>query len=128
MLFVSKSSFFEIFFEIFWRLTNRICTYTICTMLDLRNIVGFEWDKGNTEKSYKKHGIRPREAEELFLDEHVLLIEDARHSQKEKRFIAIGKIEQKLLFSIFTLRNSMIRIISVRKANNKERRRYEEET
>lgn len=96
-------------------------------MVDLRMIVGFEWDEGNIEKSYKKHGITPKEAEELFLDEHVLLVEDIKHSQIEKRFIAIGKtIQQKLLFTAFIIRNSRIRIISVRRANNKERRKYEE--
>lgn len=95
-------------------------------MVDLRKIVGFEWDEGNIEKSYKKHGITPKETEELFLDEHVLLVEDIKHSQIEKRFIAIGKtIQQKLLFAVFIIRNSRIRTISVRRANNKERRKYE---
>ena len=96
-------------------------------MVDLRKIVGFEWDEGNIGKSYKKHGITPKETEELFLDEHVLLVEDIKHSQIEKRFIAIGKtIQQKLLFAAFIIRNSRIRTISVRRANNKERRQYEE--
>jgi len=96
-------------------------------MVDLRKIKGFEWDEGNIDKSYKKHGITPNEAEEVFLDEHVLLVEDIKHSQIEKRFIAIGKtIQQKLLFAAFIIRNSRIRTISVRRANNKERRQYEE--
>lgn len=96
-------------------------------MLDIRNIVGFEWDKGNIEKSYKKHGIRPKEAEELFLDEEILILEDTEHSKQEKRFEAIGKIiEGKILFLAFTLRRDKIRIISARAANQKERRRYEQ--
>ena len=28
-------------------------------MIDLSKVVGFEWDKGNIDKSYKKHGINP---------------------------------------------------------------------
>lgn len=96
-------------------------------MLDLNSIIGLEWDKGNINKSYLKHGITTREAEELFLDEHALLIEDIKHSQKEERFIAIGKTtEKKILFAAFTVRNNKIRTISVRPANRKERRQYEE--
>lgn len=98
-------------------------------MIDLVRIVEFEWDKDNIDKSYKKHSITSKETEELFLDENVLFIEDVKHSQKEERFIAIGKTTQNtLLFAVFTIRNNKIRIISVRKANQKERRKYEETT
>ena len=56
-------------------------------MVDFGNIAGFEWDKGNANKSYQKHGITPNEAEEVFLDPEQLIFEDNKHSQKEKRFI-----------------------------------------
>jgi len=96
-------------------------------MLDLRNIVGFEWDKGNVDKNYQKHGITPNEAEEVFLDPEQLVFEDDKHSQKEKRFTIIGKIrESNILFLSFTIRKNRVRIISVRKANIKERRKYEQ--
>ncbi len=96
-------------------------------MVDLSKIVGFEWDQGNIEKSYLKHGITIRETEESFLDENVFLQEDIKHSEKEERFIAISKTtKNKTLFSIFTIRNKKIRIISTRPANKKERRLYEE--
>lgn len=103
-------------------------------MVDLSKITGFEWDKGNIDKSYQKHGISIREAEEAFLDKHVFLQEDIKHSEKEERFIAISKTRKnEMLFSIFTTRNNeqssstkKIRIISTRVANKKERRLYEE--
>lgn len=96
-------------------------------MVDLSKLFGFDWDKWNIEKSLKKHGVSPNETEELFLDESVLLIEDLKHSQKEERFIAIGETTQgTLLFAVFTVRGDRIRIVSVRKANEKERRKYEE--
>lgn len=95
-------------------------------MLNLNKIKEFEWDSGNLDKSYKKHGITPKEAEESFLDEHLLLLNDSKHSKSEKRFIALGRTtEDKLLFAAFTIRNNKIRIISVRLANKKERREYE---
>lgn len=96
-------------------------------MIDLRKVIGFEWDKGNTDKSYQKHGITPNQAEEIFLDKDVLLQEDIAHSQTEQRLIAIGKTEtKKILFVVFIERRGMIRIISARGANKKERRKYEE--
>lgn len=95
-------------------------------MIDLGNIVGFVWDAGNIDKNLQKHGITPNEAEAIFLDENVLLQEDVKHSQKEERFIAIGKIRgEKILLAVFTVRDEQIRIISARGANQKERRRYE---
>lgn len=98
-------------------------------MIDLSEITGFEWDKGNIDKSYQKHGTTPKETEELFLDEDVLLLEDVKHSQKEERYIAIGQTaENKVLFTVFTIRDNKMRIISARRANKKERRRYEEKT
>jgi len=95
-------------------------------MLDLRNIVRFEWDKGNFEKSYKKHGVLSNEAEEIFLDEEILILEDTEHSKQEERFEAIGKIiKGRILFLAFTVRKDKMRIISARTANEKERRLYE---
>src|SRR6266566_4742850 len=95
-------------------------------MIDLSKILGFEWDKGNIDKSYKKHGINPNETEEIFLDEHVRIEKDVKHQQQEERFIAIGKTtEEKILFVIFTIRIDKIRIISGRKANKKEREVYQ---
>lgn len=95
-------------------------------MVDLGKITRFEWDEGNIDKSYEKHGITPKEAEEVFLDEHITIEKDIKHDQKEERFIAIGKtFEGKMLFVVFTLRNNKIRVISGRIVNKKERRVYE---
>lgn len=87
----------------------------------------FEWDRGNLDKSYQKHGITPNESEEIFLDENLQVAPDVRHAQSEPRFAAFGKTTGgKLLFVIFTLRGHKIRVISARPANRKERRIYEE--
>ncbi len=106
-----------------------MCTYNICTVIDLTKTTGFEWNKGNIDKSYQKHNITPNEAEEVFLDENILLLEDIKHSQTEERFEAIGKtFKAKILFVAFTVRDSKIRIVSARTANKKERRLYEQKT
>ena len=94
-------------------------------MVDLKKLIEFEWDKGNFKKNFKKHGITIKEAEKLFLDKQVLFLEDIKHSQKEKRYNALGKSSDKILFAVFTFRNNKVRIISVRIANQKERKLYE---
>ena len=95
-------------------------------MIDLDSIVGFEWDSANKDKSYVKHGISPNEAEEVFLDENALLQEDIKHSQHEQRYVLMGKtLNNKLLFCIFTMRKLKVRVISVRTADNHERKQYE---
>lgn len=95
-------------------------------MMDLNKYIEFEWDKGNIDKSFKKHKISPNESEEIFLDENLLIQEDLKHSQHEQRFIGIGKtVSKRLLLSVFTVRSYKIRIISVRIADHKERRLYE---
>lgn len=98
-------------------------------MINLSKITGFEWDKGNIDKSYQKHGITPNEAEQVFLDDELLLWEDVEHSKQEERFKAIGKIAKgDVLFLVFTLRKNKIRIVSARKVSKKERRQYEQKT
>lgn len=106
-------------------MTKKLCTYIICTVVAKEDVVHFQWDKGNLDKSYAKHGITPQEAEEVFLDEESQVEPDMAHSQAEPRFIIIGQtLEGKMLFVIFTFRNSAIRIISARKANLREKQKY----
>lgn len=96
-------------------------------MVDLSKITQFEWDKGNIDKSYRKHGISANETEQVFTDEDVQIERDIKHQEKEERYIAIGKnASDKILFIVFTVRRHKIRVISARIANQKERRLYEE--
>lgn len=89
-------------------------------------IVEFEWDKGNIDKSYQKHGIEIKEAEEIFIDKDSIILPDVKHSQAEKRFIIVGKTLNKIyLFIVFTYRKTKIRIISARRMHKEEVERYE---
>ncbi len=97
-------------------------------MLDLGQIIGFDWDEGNTAKSTSKHLVSQAEAEQVFIDEQLLLADDAKHSQDEVRYHALGRtIEGRLLHVTFTLRENQtrIRVISARDATRKERALYE---
>lgn len=98
-------------------------------MIDLEQIVGFDWDEGNSRKSADKHDVSQAEAESIFFDDPLILAEDSRHSDREQRFNALGKTGQnRLLHVTFTLRRNgtTIRVISARDMHRKERRHYEQ--
>jgi uncharacterized protein len=98
-------------------------------MIDLEQIVGFDWDGGNSRKSADKHDVSQAEAESIFFNDPLIVVEDPRHSDKEHRFNALGKTGQnRLLHVTFTLRQNgtMIRVISARDMHRKERRLYEQ--
>jgi len=85
----------------------------------------FDWDEGNMMKNITKHGISNVEAESVFRDVEKLIVYDKKHSGDEMRFYCIGKsLEDRMLLITFTTRNTKIRIISARQANEKERKRY----
>jgi uncharacterized DUF497 family protein len=74
-----------------------------------------------------KHDVLPSESEEIFFNDPLLLNHDARHSQSEPRFLALGIThDRRLLTVVFTLRenNTLIRIISARDQHRKERLVY----
>lgn len=88
-------------------------------------ITGFEWDKHNSDKIFKKHNITIKEAEGIFADSKFIL-SGARYSGKEERYAIMGTTGKKKLIAIFTIRNNKIRIISARPQSRKERKVYEE--
>jgi uncharacterized DUF497 family protein len=97
-------------------------------MIDLSQIAGFDWDLGNVRKN-EKHGVSMAEAEQVFFNAPLLLLEDAAHSDSETRFHALGKTDEaRALHVTFTLRQSggLIRVISARDMHRKERAVYEQ--
>ena len=96
-------------------------------MFDLSNIVGFDWDEGNSRKSQERHDVSQAEAEQIFFNEPLLLLSDVKHSQKEVRYHALGTSEAgRLLHVTFTLRfdHTLIRVISARDMHWKEKKIY----
>lgn len=94
----------------------------------LDRISGFEWDNGNQQKNVK-HGVAPAEAEQVFLNLPLIVLDDLKHSDTEQRFHALGQTsEGRLLQITFTIRTSRIRVISARDMHRKERAIYEQET
>jgi len=98
-------------------------------MIELDQIAGFDWNDGNSRKSADKHDVSQAEAESVFFNDPLIVVEDAKHSEREQRLNALGKTsEDRLLHITFTLRQNgtMIRVISARDMNRKERKTYEQ--
>ena len=91
----------------------------------VRRCRGFEWDEGNSEKNLIKHGVTVAECEGVFEMDPLFVKHDLAHSQQEERFCMGGTTrEGRLLVVFFTLRDNLVRIISARDMNSKERRNY----
>lgn len=90
--------------------------------------LAFEWDENKNASNQKKHGVSFEEARTVFTDQFARLIADPDHSDDEDRFILLGtSIQSRLLIVCHCLRaNDTIRIISARKADKRERDKYEE--
>jgi len=99
-------------------------------MVDWERIEGFDWDEGNGRKSADKHGVSQSEAEQIFFNQPLLIVQETRHGDNEPRFHALGRTDvNRRLHVTFTLRqdNRLIRTISARPMHRKERDRYEQE-
>ena len=92
-----------------------------------QNVEQFEWDSGNSEKNFRKHGVTRLECEEVFFETPLFVATDEHHSDKEARYYALGRTAVgRFLFVVFTIRDTNLRVISARDMSRRERRTYEE--
>jgi uncharacterized protein len=91
----------------------------------LSQATGFEWDAGNVEKNWRKHQVSAAECEQVFFNQPLVAALDVAHSEQEPRFYLLGQTDaSRLLFVVFTLRGTLIRVISARDMSRKERKVY----
>ena len=83
----------------------------------------YEWNEGKRQKNLAIHGV-DFSAIGSFVWEKTVVIQDTRKNYGETRFLAYGPIEDRLYCVAFTVREKNIRIISLRKANSREVKRY----
>lgn len=91
------------------------------------NNMTFEWDEEKAKSNLKKHSVNFESAAEVFSDENALMIPDPDHSETEERFIIIGsssKLECLTVCHCYRDDETIIRIISARKATKNESREY----
>jgi hypothetical protein len=80
-------------------------------------------------KNVYKHKVSNSECEQVFFNQPIIVVDDTRHSEDENRLYLLGRTDQdRFLFVVFTIRKNLIRIISARDMNKKEREIYNEET
>ena len=86
--------------------------------ITLPDVFEFEWDEGNSTKSWIKHRVSAKEQEETFFDKN--------KKQGEDRFLLFAKTKKgRKLIVAFTIRERKIRCISARPMNRKEVPIYE---
>jgi len=85
------------------------------------------WDEKKNRDNIKKHNVSFEEAETVFYDPHGKLIDDPDHSDDEDRFILLGLSKMLHLLVVchcYRENDETIRIITARKATNKEAKYY----
>ncbi len=92
--------------------------------------ISFDWNEEKDLLNQKKHDISFAEASTVFYDENAIEYYDDHHSTNEERFLLLGRsFKLRILLIVFCLRkkDTHIRIISARRATNKEKINYEVE-
>lgn len=90
--------------------------------------MNFEWDEAKSDACFRERGFDFAYAARAFFDPERLIQADTRRSYGEERYQLLGKIEQRLFVVVYTPRDDVLRIISARKANQREARHYEDST
>ena len=87
----------------------------------------FEWDERKDRENRRKHGVSFEEAKTVFYDENAIRFFDPDHSDDEDRFILLGigfKLRVLVVCHCYRVSDTVIRIISARKADKHEERDY----
>ena len=77
------------------------------------------------QRNIEKHGIDFADAVRIF-ENPTFEVVDNRRDYGEKRVVAMGTVDDIILYVVYTTRGGNRRIISVRRANRRERRTYRE--
>ena len=82
-----------------------------------------EWDEAKRESNLRKHGLDFRDAAQV-LEGYTLELEDDREDYGEFRYIAVGLLRFMVVVLVYTPRENIYRIISMRKADSDEENFY----
>jgi uncharacterized DUF497 family protein len=92
----------------------------------IATITGFQWDAGNLLENWEKQRVTAVECEQVFFKQPVLAVQDEPHSDTESPFCILGQTDTgRKLLVVFTARGNLVRLISARDMNRKERKIYE---
>lgn len=86
--------------------------------------MNFEFDTGKQATNLRKHGIDLRDAAWVFADPFRLDLPDTRQDYGEERRVTVGEVFTRVWVVVYTRRADAVRLISARKANEREQKRY----
>ena len=87
--------------------------------------MNFEFDDAKSELCLLERGFDFAYAAHAFFDVQRVVQVDARYEYGEPRFVLLGMVYGRLLTLVYTTRGNAFRIISARRANARERKRYD---
>jgi uncharacterized DUF497 family protein len=94
---------------------------------DLAQCTGFQGDVGNADKNWDLHQVSQGKCEQVFFNRPLLVAPDIEHSRREPHYAALGQTNTaRRLALVFTIRETLIRVISARDMSRRERRIYEQ--
>lgn len=85
----------------------------------------YEWDKKKNQENLSKHGLSFEDASTVFSGA-CITFEDRRANYAEERFVTLGLLLGRVVVIAHTARGEKTRIISMRKANSREKKIYQE--
>ena len=85
----------------------------------------FEWDQDKSDACYLERGFDFAYVLRAFMDDDRLIHKDTRWDYGEDRYQLLGAIDGRVFLVVYTIRGTVIRIISARKANQREINDYE---
>ena len=88
----------------------------------------FDWNETKSDECLREREFDFTYAAQCFMDPRRMISRDSRFDYGEDRFHVLGQIDKRVFFVTYTLRAEVIRIISARKANQREVKRYENQT
>ena len=88
----------------------------------------FEWDPNKNKQNQLKHNMSFEEAQSVFYDLDAIVFDDPEHSENEDRFLIVGLTTRARICIVshcYRSNDSIIRIISARKATKNEQKYYD---
>ena len=86
----------------------------------------FDWDDDKARRYLREHGVSFQEAESVFRDPLAAVYQDKRHSVSEERYFLLGQSSSgRFVLVVYSLRRTIIRIISARRPTRREQYVYE---
>ncbi len=85
--------------------------------------MSFEWNEEKYQKNLEKHGLSFADAQQVFMSSTVTFL-DERRDYGERRYVTLGTLLEIVVLLVHTPRGKNLRMISMRKANEKERHIY----